>query len=481
MNDPILLWHRRDLRLHDNTALAHAYRLSPLVIPIFILDPEILHRSDTAPARVQFMLDSLREMQDRYAQISGQLVVRRGDPLLCLRQVIEESQARTILWNEDVEPFAQQRDRRVRAGLEALGIQVITCQDQLLHGPGEVLTQVGDPYSVYTPFWRNWSRLEKGDPYPPPRSLTTLALPSLPLPDLAGLGMTCSQQLPPAGETAALDHLDRFCLEGGLFAYEQQRNHPAVAGTSQLSPYLRWGNLGIRQLWQTLKDAEPEIRSDAQALSLQTWQQEIAWREFYKHVLAFWPQVETRCYRQDFDRLEWDNQPDHFQAWCRGETGYPIVDAAMRQLNQTGWMHNRCRMIVASFLTKDLLIDWRWGEQYFMQNLVDGDLAANNGGWQWSASVGTDAKPLRIFNPWTQASKFDPEGRYIRHYLPELAGLSTAHLLEAHPPALTARRRLGYPDPIVDHKQRQHTFKHRYQACRGTAPPSPANGESGQV
>jgi deoxyribodipyrimidine photo-lyase len=216
---------------------------------------------------------------------------------------------------------------------------------------------------------------------------------------------------------------------------------------------------------------EAEARSEEAESSLRTWRQELCWREFYKHVLAHWPHVESGAYRRAFDALEWDNRQDWFQAWCAGQTGYPIVDAAMRQLNETGWMHNRCRMIVASFLTKDLLIDWRWGERYFMQKLVDGDLAANNGGWQWSAGVGTDPRPLRIFNPATQAARYDPEGEYIRRYLPELAGLDTPALLwVGNDPkgswALQERRRCGYPDPIVDHKVQQQEFKRRYQAVQ---------------
>ncbi len=472
LSDPILVWHRRDLRLHDNSALHDAAQRSCTVIPVFILDPDILNRLDTAPARVWFMLQSLAELQDRYASIGARLIIQKGKPLEILSDLVRTTQASTVIWNQDVEPYAIQRDRDVTEGLQAIGIEVITHQDMLLHSPDQIYTQSGDPYSVFTPFWRNWQRRDPSPPYPTPRSLQTPPIDSLQLPTLAELGLSCDQDLPIAGEEAALNVLDYFC-QSLIFDYEEQRNWPGIEGTSRLSPHLRWGTIGIRQVWQATKCIEDQIRSDEARSSVQTWRQELAWREFYKHVLAHWPRVETTSFRSEFDQLVWENRLDYFEAWCEGVTGYPIVDAAMRQLNQTGWMHNRCRMIVASFLTKDLLIDWRWGELYFMQKLVDGDLAANNGGWQWSASVGTDPKPLRIFNPSTQAARFDPEGEYIRCYLPEIAGLDTRALIEVGTSksalqALAERHQCGYPDPLVDHKQRQQQFKQLYQACRSS-------------
>ncbi len=360
----------------------------------------------------------------------------------------------------------------MRASLTAAGIPSFSYQDMLLHGPGEVLTQAGEPYSVFTPFWRRWASLPKRDPYPIPKGLQPVSgLKAQPLPTLADLGFVCDQRIPAAGESVAQGLLEDFCQGLRIFDYERARNFPAEQGTSLLSPHLCWGTIGIRQVWQATREVEAEVRSEEAESSLKTWRQELCWREFYKHVLVHWPHVESGAYRRAFDALEWDNRQDWFQAWCAGQTGYPIVDAAMRQLNETGWMHNRCRMIVASFLTKDLLIDWRWGERYFMQKLVDGDLAANNGGWQWSAGVGTDPRPLRIFNPATQAARYDPEGEYIRRYLPELAGLDTPALLWVGDDpkgswALQERRRCGYPDPIVDHKVQQQEFKRRYQAVQ---------------
>ncbi|MEM8714624.1 MAG: deoxyribodipyrimidine photo-lyase [Cyanobacteria bacterium P01_G01_bin.4] len=463
-----LVWHRRDLRLHDNPALWMAARNYARVLAVFTIDPDILARSDTAPCRVTFMLESLAELQESYAKLGGRLILRQGQPVSVLRDVVQESSAAAVFWNADVEPYAVARDSSVHAALAADGIATRSCQDVLLHDPADITTQAGKPYSVFTPFWRNWSRHTKPSPYPVPDRLQAPDLDSLPLPTLSDLGMTCEQELPMAGEAVALDLLDTFCSSGAVFDYDDNRNFPALPGTSGLSPHLRWGTLGTRQTWQATIDAEPEVRSDEAEAGLRTWRQELCWREFYKHVLMHWPELETQEYRQLFRTFQWDNDTDHFEAWCRGETGYPIVDAAMRQLNQTGWMHNRCRMIVASFLTKDLLIDWRWGEQYFMQKLVDGDLSANNGGWQWSASVGIDPKPLRIFNPSTQAKRYDPEGEYIRRYVPELAGLDLPQLLDANRLLDSQRRNCGYPLKLVEHSVQQREFKARYNVSKAS-------------
>ncbi|MFS8795699.1 DNA photolyase family protein [Synechococcus sp. R70.1] len=472
MTSLVLLWHRRDLRLGDNTALHVAAQRSPQVVPVFVFDPQLLQRADMAPARVAFLLQALQELQERYAQMGIPLLWRRGDPAVELRQLAAELGAQAVFWNEDLDPWARQQESRVRASLAEAGIPSFSYQDMLLHGPGEVLTQAGEPYSVFTPFWRRWSSLPKPDPFPIPKSLQSMSsLKAQPLPSLADLGFVCGQRIPAAGESVAQRLLEDFCQGLRIFEYERARDFPAEQGTSLLSPHLCWGTIGIRRVWQATCEVEAEARSEEAESSLRTWRQELCWREFYKHVLAHWPHVESGAYQRAFDALEWDNRQDWFQAWCAGQTGYPIVDAAMRQLNETGWMHNRCRMIVASFLTKDLLIDWRWGERYFMQKLVDGDLAANNGGWQWSAGVGTDPRPLRIFNPATQAARYDPEGEYIRRYLPELAGLDTPALLwVGNDPkgswALQERRRCGYPDPLVDHKVQQQEFKRRYQAVQ---------------
>ena len=264
----------------------------------------------------------------------------------------------------------------------------------------------------------------------------------------------------PPGETAAQERLEEF-TKSAINEYQEQREFPSVNGTSQLSPALKFGAIGIRTVWQTTIDVLANSRSDEVANSIRKWQQEVVWREFYQHAMYHFPELADRPYRQVWQNFPWRNNQDHFQAWCAGKTGYPIVDAAMRQLNESGWMHNRSRMIVANFLTKDLMINPQWGEKYFMQHLIDGDLSSNNGGWQWSASSGMDAKPLRIFNPAIQAQKFDSEGEYIRQWLPELRSLETEYIVTGNIPSLLLEN-LDYPPPIVNHSQQQEIFKQIY-------------------
>jgi deoxyribodipyrimidine photo-lyase len=263
------------------------------------------------------------------------------------------------------------------------------------------------------------------------------------------------------GEQAAQERLETFSAHA-INEYQEQRNYPAQPGTSLLSAALKFGTIGVRAVWAATVKAENQSRSDETRDNIRVWRQEIAWREFYQHALYFFPELAEGAYRKVLKAFPWENNERYFQAWCDGKTGYPIVDAAMRQMNETGWMHNRCRMIVASFLTKDLVVDYRLGEKYFMQRLYDGDLAANNGGWQWSTSSGMDPKPLRIFNPASQAKKFDPEGAYIREWLPELRRVETENLISGKIDK-DDRDRAGYPKSIVDHAVQQRKFKELYQ------------------
>jgi deoxyribodipyrimidine photo-lyase len=368
---------------------------------------------------------------------------------------------------------------------------VLVDWDQLLVAPEALKTGGGDPYRVYGPFQRNWrgqverkaaagSALQGGlDPLPAPAGLIDLDPAALPepraalwaqlplrhnLPTLAQLGQTfdgadCCPCRP--GEAAALEQLQAFCDGGGLLAYEPGRNIPGEAGTSGLSAALKFGTLSPRQAWAAAQGARELARSSEALESIQVWEQELAWREFYQQALFHFPELAEGPYRPQWKHFPWENHQGHYEAWCEGLTGMPIIDAAMRQLNESGWMHNRCRMIVASYLVKDLICDWRWGESAFMQRLVDGDLAANNGGWQWSASSGMDPKPLRIFNPATQALKFDPQAAYIRTWLPELRHVSNADLINGE---IAPLERRGYPALIVSHKQQQARFKALYAA-----------------
>lgn len=480
MGDRILFWHRRDLRLQDNVGLAAARSRSPQVTGVFCLDPALLQRQAVAPARVTYMVGCLAELQRRYQALGGELLIVQGQPETCLPRLAAAIAATAVYWNRDVEPYARDRDTRVAAALKAAGVDIKTnfdTWDQLLQAPGDVLTGSGSPYTVYGPFWRNWRSRPKAAPLPAPPSLVGLtadqqdqgkAAGAISLPSAQDLGFSWDQPLPLApGEWAAHQQLETFCQDDRTIGdYGEQRNYPFVEGTSRLSAALKFGAIGIRTVWAAAEAALARCRSDETRQSVETWQQELAWREFYQHVMFFFPQLAEGPYRPQWQDFPWENNEAHFQAWCAGRTGYPIVDAAMRQLNETGWMHNRCRMIVASFLTKDLIIDWRWGEAYFMQTLVDGDLCANNGGWQWSASSGMDPKPLRIFNPASQAKKFDPEAEYIRQWVPEIRHLDTAELVTGQIPG-DARDRVGYPAPIVDHKQQQARFKEKYKAQKG--------------
>jgi deoxyribodipyrimidine photo-lyase len=475
MPDTVLFWHRRDLRLSDNVGLVTARQQSPKVIGVFCLDPQLLERDDVAPARIAYMLESLRELHTRYEQAGSCLLLFQGNPVDVLPKVARHLHVHAVYWNRDVEPYGRERDRQVAAVFKKDGVAVHARWDQLLHHPKEISTGSGTPYSVYTPFWKNWNAREKASPMPelqdmvglsPQEMETAQSLGAIAIPTAAELGFSWEEPLFLApGERAAQEQLEWFC-EAAIATYDEQRNFPATAGTSCLSAALKFGTIGIRTVWAAAATVFEQSRSDETRQNIQTWQQELAWREFYQHALYWFPELAEGAYREPFKRFPWVNNEKHFQAWCEGRTGYPIVDAAMRQLNQTGWMHNRCRMIVASFLTKDLIIDWRWGERYFMQTLIDGDLAANNGGWQWSASSGMDPKPLRIFNPASQAQKFDPDGEYIRQWLPELRSIDTAALLTGKISKFEGDR-AGYPQPIVDHKGQQQKFKQLYAAQKG--------------
>ncbi|MGF1590441.1 MAG: FAD-binding domain-containing protein [Pleurocapsa sp.] len=472
MSDLILFWHRRDLRIGDHLGLAAATEHTSKVVGLFCLDPGILERDDVAPARVTYMIGCLAELQESYQRLGSQLLIIQDEPHKAIPQLAEVLKAKAVFWNLDVEPYAKNRDRLVKDALAEKGIETKNFWDQLLHAPGQILTQSSDlPYKVYTPFWRSWSKQDKAGVAKEIKQLTGLSQAeikaaktagAIALPSAKDLGYEWDTPLlVPPGETAAQERLEEFC-DRAIYCYDEERNFPYVDGTSGLSAALKFGAIGIRTVWQATLAVLKNCRSDEAKSGVVTWQKELAWREFYQHCMFFFPELAEGAYRKEFQDFPWENDEAKFQAWCEGKTGYPIVDASMRQLNEIGWMHNRCRMIVASFLTKDLIIDWRWGEKYFMQKLYDGDLSANNGGWQWSASSGMDPKPLRIFNPASQAAKFDPDGEYIRQWVSEISSMDTEYLVTGKIPELE-RASYDYPPPIVDHKVQQRKFKLLYQ------------------
>lgn len=473
-SDLVLFWHRRDLRLSDNQGLHAAFEHSQKVIGVFCLDPQLLNADDVAPARVSYMLGCLRELEASYHALGSRLLVLDGDPRSTLPTLALAIGASAVYWNRDVEPYARQRDRDVAAELRDRQIAVEAGWDQLMHIPGAIRTSTVDnkPYTVFTPFRKNWSRQPKSNPVPTPLQAIDLTpaelqiaeqVGAIAVPSDATLGIEWDAGFPvEPGEAAAKARLAEFEADA-IFRYNVDRELPSLSGTSGLSPALKFGAIGIRDVWQATCRAAHACRNNVAASDgVRTWQDELIWREFYQTVMYFFPELADGPYREMWRDFPWENDPRKFQAWREGRTGYPIVDAAMRQLSETGWMHNRCRMIVASFLTKDLCIDWRWGERYFMQHLVDGDLSANNGGWQWSASSGMDPKPLRIFNPTTQGKKFDPDAIYIRRWLPELRTLETKRI---HGGGLTPieAQSYGYLTPIVDHAVQQKRFKEIYK------------------
>ena len=459
MSDLILFWHRRDLRVSDSIGLAQACNTNARVIGVFCFDRSILSNDNVAPARVTYLVGCLKSLAADYRQAESQLLFVEGDPVDKIPLLATTLKAKAVYWHLDIEPYSQTRDERVAAALKTQGIEARTNWDQLLHAPTEITTGNKQPYTVYTPYWRNWSSRSKPAPVEvklPPSQLDAAELatlervPTIDLLTAKDLGFTWDNPLKlEPGTSAAARELAEFCRRS-ICEYDEQRNYPAIAGTSGISAAMKFGVIGIRTVWAATIEAMAETRSDEARAGITTWQQELAWREFYQQAMYHFPSLAQGAYRDALKHFPWRDDQDRFDAWCRGETGYPIVDAAMRQLNEIGWMHNRCRMIVASFLTKDLIINWQWGEKYFMQRLIDGDLSANNGGWQWSASSGMDPKPLRIFNPYTQAQKFDPDADYIRQWVPELKSVDTNLILSGNIPPLT-RHQIGYPLPIVDH------------------------------
>ena len=472
MSDLILFWHRRDLRISDNTGLAAALEKSRKVVGVFCLDPNILKGDDVAAVRVTYMIGCLQKLQEKYAQMGSQLLILQDNPLIAIPKLATALQAKAVFWNWDVEPYSQQRDTDVINALQEQGIEYLEKNwDQLLNPPSAIRTGSNNPYTVYTPFWKNVSSKPKDSPVDisgkfegltseEQESATKAGVIELPFAKDLGFNWDGELIIEP-GEEAAQEKLEEFCYSA-INEYQEQRNFPAIDGTSRLSPALKFGVIGIRTVWKATEEALENSRSDELENNIRTWQKEIAWREFYQHAMYNFPELASGAYRDAFKNFPWENNEAHFQAWCEGKTGYPIVDVAMRQLNQMGWMHNRCRMIVASFLTKDLLLNPQLGEKYFMQRLIDGDLSANNGGWQWSASSGMDPKPVRIFNPASQAQKFDSEGEYIRQWVPELSSMDAEYLVTGKITPLE-RQAVGYPEPIVEHKKQQRVFKEKYK------------------
>ncbi|WP_372478869.1 deoxyribodipyrimidine photo-lyase [Halomicrobium sp. HM KBTZ05] len=460
-------WHRRDLRTTDNAGLAAATADSP-VVPVFVFDDAVLDHA--APPRVAFMLDALDSLRAQYRDRGSDLVIARGDPTAEIPRLAEAFGADGVTWGEAYSGLGIERDIAVRQALDDAGVEREAVTDSVLHRPGEITTNDGDPYSVFTYFGRKWHDREKDEPYDAPSPDELADVSGDPLPSIDDLGFEEPQaELPPAGTEPARDLLDAFC-EDDIYRYEDRRDYPADDCTSRLSAHLKFGTIGIREVYERTASAAEAANDEERRESVEEFQSQLAWREFYTQVLFANRSVVTDNYKSYERPLQWRDDPEALQAWKDGETGYPIVDAGMRQLRQEAFMHNRVRMIVASFLTKDLLIDWRAGYEWFKQRLVDHDTANDNGGWQWAASTGTDAQPyFRIFNPMTQGERYDPDAEYIKTYVPELRDAEPSVIHEWPDLSPTQRRNAApeYPDPIVDHSERRDQALEMFETARG--------------
>lgn len=433
-------WIRRDLRLTDNPTL-HAALEAGSVIPLFILDPAF----DSASARRKdFLYEGLRELDKGLRECTSYLVLRRGKPIEVLRELIRKTGASQIFAEEDFTPYARTRDAEVE---HHLPLNLV--QGQTVHHPAAVLKADGKPYTVYTPYSKAWKAklpakitlLPAHEKINTPVGIKSDALPPYK-----------TNPLFPAGEKEALVRLEEF-TNYRITNYSDHRNRMDLDGTSSLSPYIRFGMIGLRQAVYAVRNTQYTAPSQGFGI----WLNELIWREFYIQILYHFPHVSKTAFNPSLANIPWRNDASEFEAWKRGETGVPVVDAAMRQLKGTGWMHNRARMITASYLVKDLLIDWRWGEAWFMENLLDGDPAANNGGWQWTAGTGTDAAPyFRIFNPVLQSAKFDPNGDYIRKWIPELRGLDAKDI---HAPWEKGIKVKGYPEQPIIERDKERTLR----------------------
>jgi deoxyribodipyrimidine photo-lyase len=453
-----LVWFRRDLRDYDHAAFYHALKSHARVHCVFVFDTTILDPLPRVDRRVEFILRAVEELDAGLRELGGGLIVRHGDPVQMIPQLAAELDVAAVFCNRDYEPAAIARDEEVKRRLARADF--LQFKDQVIFERDEIMTQGGTPFSVFTPYKNAW--LKKLGPfyltaYPARKYANHLVSVEREIPTLAQLGFETSDlaalKLPmgmSGAQTLFNDFLDR------IDAYADARNFPAVKGPSYLAAHLRFGTISIRQL-----AAHAQGHGGRGA---ETWLSELIWRDFYHAILWHHPRVVGQCFKAQFNALHWDKAPDLLRAWQTGHTGYPLVDAAQRQLLQSGYMHNRLRMVSASFLTKDLGLDWKLGEAWFAEKLLDFDLAANNGGWQWAASTGCDAQPwFRIFNPVTQSEKFDPEGKFIRRYVPELAGVPEKFI---HAPWKMGGV-AGYPAPIVDHAVARERTLARFKSCSG--------------
>ncbi|MCB9185891.1 MAG: deoxyribodipyrimidine photo-lyase [Flavobacteriales bacterium] len=425
-----VFWFRRDLRLDDNAGLYHALRSGNSVLPIFIFDENILSKLEgKADKRVDFIHRTLEQLKAQLQNLGSDLLVFHGTPLEVYKKLLSEYSLKAVFTNHDYEPYACERDKRIEELLNENGASFQTFKDQCIFEKDEVLKDDGKPYTVYTPYSKKWKEKVNAfylSSYPTEKYFgNLLKLETANFQSLEEIGFEKTDVEIPSSEVE-LDIIKN---------YHDTRDIPSIHGTSRLSVQLRFGTISIRKLSRMAQETNGKFLN------------ELIWRDFYMMILWHFPHVVGGAFKPQYDQIAWERNEKHFEAWCKGETGYPIVDAGMRELNETGWMHNRVRMVVASFLTKHLLLDWRWGEAYFAKKLLDFELSSNNGGWQWAAGSGCDAAPyFRVFNPDLQTQKFDPQLKYIKKWVPDF-------------------QELTYPRPIVDHKFARERALDRYKSA----------------
>lgn len=475
---PIIVWFRNDLRIKDNAALLAAAQSDQPIICIYILDDAADQTTAYGGAQKWWLHHSLLALSASLKKLGGDLILRRGTPEEIIEQLVNETDAKTVLWNRRYATSHIARDSKLKNDLKQSGLEVISYDGALLHEPTQVKTGTGGPFRVYTPFWRAFSRsVEPRKPAPAPEALRTydgeLNRDQLDdwqlLPRNPDWANGISQEWSP-GETGAQQRLDDF-LDGPIKDYKEGRDYPSQHHTSKLSPHLAFGELTPYQIW-----AQTNVRHPENTPNKETFRKELVWREFAYHLLVNFEDLKNKNYNSDFNNFPWRSHHDHLRRWQKGTTGYPIVDAGMRQLWQTGWMHNRVRMIVGSFLVKHLLIDWREGEKWFWDTLVDADPASNTASWQWIAGSGADAAPyFRVFNPIIQGEKFDKDGGYVRKFCPELENLPAKYLHKPWQAPSDVLSKAGivlgetYPNPIVDHQTARNRALTAYQTMRETA------------
>ena len=465
-----LLWYRRDLRVHDHPALARALAEFERVVAVFVLDDALLHGRFASGSRTRFMLGCLRALDDALRERGSALVLRHGTPERELPALAQHVGAGAVFWTSDVTPFARARDGRVTEALRAAGVAARPTTGAYCVDVSLPHTKAGRPFTVFTPFWKAWEQLERRGPAPTPRALAPLPdgldAGRLPTADELGVEGGVVDLAVIAGEPAARDALALW-LHDGVDRYGDRHDAMGRPSTSVLSPHLRWGTISAGECERRARE-----RGGAGAAA---WVRQLCWREFYAHVLLTHPHNVRHEHQQRYrdGRLQWDDDPELLGAWQAGATGYPIVDAGMRELAATGWMHNRARLIVGSFLTKDLHLDWRAGEAWFERLLLDGEPAQNNGNWQWIASVGVDPAPAfrRIYNPALQQARHDPTGAYVRRWVPELGEVPDERLAQPWEMTQAQQREAScvierdYPAPIVDHAEERRHALERYRAA----------------